>query len=160
MQDQNLLQIETYGERRKNLAKSADVLSKYFRKWAVIFPNHPTGAQAVALYLELLSDLTPDQIEAGCGEAGKTAEQFPKPGHIRAAVPAVHSAFLGLPQLTYPRVSEEEREEALEYSATLRRLLANTPPKAPAEKRQRLNVVPPRFTVDEQKEVLRKKGYL
>jgi len=160
MQDQNRLQIETSGERRKNLAKSADVLSKFFRKWAVIFPNHPTGAQAVALYLETLNDLTPDQIEAGCREAAKTAEQFPKPGHIRAAVPAVHSVFLGLPQLTYARISEEEREEALEYSAALRKMLVKTPQNALAEKTKRLNVVPPRLTVDEQKEVLRKKGYL
>ena len=160
MQDQNRLQTETSGERRKNLAKSADVLSKFFRKWAVIFPNHPTGGQALALYLEALKDLTPDQIEAGCREASKTAEQFPKPGHIRAAVPAVRSAFLGLPQLTYPRISEEEREEALEYSAALREVLAKTPPKALAEKRKPFNVVPPRFTGDEQKEALRKKGYL
>lgn len=160
MQDQNRLQIETSGERRKNLAKSADVLSKFFRRWAVIFPNHPTGKQAVMLYLEALNDLTPDQIEAGCTEATKVAEQFPKPGHIRAAVPTVDRVFLGPPRLTYPEVSQEERESALEYSAALRSVLAKAPSKAPEERKKRLNPPPSKFTVEQQREILRTKGYL
>jgi hypothetical protein len=103
---------------------------------------------AVAAYQEALSDLTSEQIEAGCAEAIKTAEQFPKPGHIRAAVPAVHGGFLGLPQLTYPETSEEEREEALEYSAALRTALAKAPPNVPAKKRTGFNPPPSRYTFD------------
>jgi hypothetical protein len=162
MQNQNRLPTETLGERRKNLAKSADVLSKFFRRWAVIFPNHPTGGEALAYYLEALSDLTADQIEAGCAEAIKTAEQFPKPGHIRAVVPAVQHIFLGVPQLTYPAVSPEEREEALEYSEALRTTLVKSPRIGPVATKDKPKVaVPPsRFTIEEQKEILRKKGHL
>src|SRR5215469_1851055 len=100
MQNPNHSKSGTSEEGRKNLARSADVLAKHFQKWSVIFPNHPTGGKAVALYLEDLDDLTPDQIEAGCREAAKMAEQFPKPGHIRNAVPQTHNVFLGPPQLT------------------------------------------------------------
>ncbi len=159
MQRQNPLQIETFGERRKNLARSADVLSKFFRKWAVIFPNHPTGAQAVAFYLEALSDLTPEQLETGCTEAIQTAEQFPKPGHIRAAVPVLHSAFLGPPMLTYPEVSEEDRQAGLEYSAAVRAALAKSPRQVQI-KAKPFNLPPSRLTTEEQKDVLKRKGYL
>jgi hypothetical protein len=107
-----------------------------------------------------IEDLTPDQIEAGCTEATKVAEQFPKPGHIRAAVPTVRSVFLGPPQLSYPEVSQEERDSALEYSAALRRVLAKAPSKAPEEKKKWLNPPPSKFTVEQQREILRTKGYL
>jgi hypothetical protein len=159
MENQNHSRSVTSEERRKNLARSADVLSRFFRKWAVIFPNHPTGGQAVAHYLEALSDLSPDQIESGCAEAIKTAEQFPKPGHIRAAVPVVHGVFLGLPQLSYPEISKEEREEALKYSAALRAALAKSPRSRP-QKRRPLTLPASQFTIEQQREVLKRKGYL
>ena len=76
------------------------------------------------VYLEALSDLSPEQIEAGCENALKTAEQFPKPGHIRKSVPFDKSIFLGPPMLTYsePPLSPQEREEAIaEQKAELRR---------------------------------------
>ena len=163
MENRSLLQSGTSAEPRKNLAKSADVLSRFFKKWTVIFPNHPTGAQAVAIYLDALSDLTADQIEAGCIEAGKTAEQFPKPGHIRNAVPATtHGSFLGLPQLTYPEVSQEERDAALEYSAALRKVLGKARPApvvVPTKKKTFAPAQPP-VGIEDQKEILRRKGYL
>lgn len=160
MASQNLLRIETCEEPRKSLARSADVLSKFFREWAVIFPNHPTGAQAVACYLEALRDLNPDQIEAGCKEAIKVAQQFPKPGHIRAAVPVTQNIFLGPRQLTYPEVSKEDREAALEYSAALRRQLGIG--REPTAAKMKTIPVPSSSvsSIEEQKEILRRKGYL
>jgi len=160
MEVQSHSQSGTSEERLKNLARSADVLAKYFQKWSVVFPNHPTGGRAVAIYVEALSDLTPDQIEAGCAEAIKTAEQFPKPGHIRAAVPTVQTIFLGPSQLTYPETTQEERDAALEYSAPLRARLAASPRKELSIGRKQINLPPSKFSVDEQKEILRRKGYL
>jgi hypothetical protein len=106
--------------------------------------------------------LTADQIELGCAAAIKTAEQFPKPGHIRAAVPAVQHIFLGLPQLSYPEVSSGERQEALEYSTALRAALSKSPANRPPSQAQKktLSLPPPQFTIEEQKEVLKRKGYL
>ena len=117
---------DTSAEHKKNLAMSADVLSRHFRKWAMIFPNHPATKETVAFYLEALSDLTPEQIDLGCAQAIKTAEQFPKPGHIRAAVPVVHEMFLGPRRPKYldePPTSEAERMDALEFSSKLREKL-------------------------------------
>jgi hypothetical protein len=112
----------------------------------------------VAIYVEALSDLTPDQIEAGCAEATRIAEQFPKPGHIRAAVPPLHYTFLGLPQLTYPVIPQEEREEALAFSAAVRERLQIVP-KQSVPPKKKFTSRPSLHSVEEQKEMLRKKGY-
>lgn len=109
------------------------------------------------VYLEALADLSPAQIDRGCQEAIKSAEQFPKPGHIRAAIPIDRSTFLGPPMLTYPEISEEEREEALKFSEQLRENLGPTPP---CEKKKQIPVQPSKLTLSEQKEILRRKGYL
>ena len=104
----------------------------------------------MAFYLEALSDLTAAQIDAGCREAIRTAEVFPKPGHIRKAVPYSHEdALSGPPQLTYPDVTAEDREEALKYSEALKSALSKTKP-----------VKGSKLTIDEQKAILRAKGFL
>lgn len=165
MDNQNLLQRGTSEERMRSLARSADVLSKYFRSWARGFPNQPIGRDTVAFYLEALSDLSPEQIESGCREAIKTAEVFPKPGHIRSAIPFDETLFLGPRQLTYPEVTQQERDEALKFSEALASVIqkerAKYPPtKTAAAIAKKLNIPPTRLTLEQQKEILRKKGYL
>ena len=98
----------------------------------MIFPNNPTDKETIALYLEALDDLTPEQIETGCIEASKSATQFPKPGHIRAGVPVVREMFLGPGRPAYldePPMTDEDRAAALEYSAKLREKLNLKPPR-------------------------------
>lgn len=144
------------------MAKCADVLSKYFQRWSLLSPNQPTGRAPLMVYLEALSDLTPNQIEIGCREAEKLAERFPWPGHIRKALEAsLHSEseeFLGLPLLAYTPVSQEDRDEALKFSAALKEALAKLPA-APASK-QKITIRPSILSLDEQKKILRKEGFL
>jgi hypothetical protein len=95
----------------------------------VIFPNHPAKAVTLAVYLEALGDLTPEQLEIGCREATSAAEQFPKPGHIRKAheqnAENAGEVFLGPRLLEYDAkpLSEEEKKQAAEDSERLRKLL-------------------------------------
>lgn len=167
---QNHLRNGTSESRRRNLAKCADVLGEYFQKWSKVFPNQPTGAAALAVYLEALSDLSPEQIEDGCAEATKTAEQFPKPGHIRHAVPFDRSVFMGPPQIEYPPVTDEERAAGLEFSKALREVIHKKQKANPSVKtatvslrtlqRKWAKVPQSQLTVEQQKEILRKKGLL
>lgn len=161
---QNRSRRETSAERTKNLAKSADVLSKHFRKWARAFPNQPIGRETVLVYLEALADLSPEQIDAGCANAIKTEEVFPKPGHIRAAVPFDKSIFLGPPMLEYTEtLTPEEREEAIKESAKFRAAIQKQfEPKKPDP--PTLKKIPPLATptrsIEEQKAELRQRGFL
>ena len=61
------------------------MLERWFLKWSDAFPSHPVTKIQVGTYLEALDNLTPEQLEIGCREATRHAEQFPKPGHIRKA---------------------------------------------------------------------------
>jgi hypothetical protein len=103
--------------------------------------------------------MTWEQIDQGCREATRTAEQFPKPGHIRAAFKATQEQciFLGPRQLAYPEISQEEREEALKFSEELKKKLGPVEPK-PGSKI--LTVRPSILSLDEQKRILREKGLL
>jgi hypothetical protein len=80
------------------------------------------------MYLEALGDLTSDQIEYGCMMAGRVAEQFPKPGHIRSKAESCESSEWvgnGPRQLQYTeKMTAQEREEALGQCADLRKKLA------------------------------------
>jgi hypothetical protein len=81
----------------------------------------------VATYLEALDDLTPNELEIGCREATRKAEQFPKPGHIRAALYAVGTDEQRHERPSYldePPLSAEEREEAVKFSQAFRELMA------------------------------------
>ena len=157
---QNRLPRGTSEERTKNLAKSADVLSRHFRKWARVFPNQPIGRETVLVYLEALADLSPEQIDAGCENAIKTAERFPAPGHIRKAVPFDdRTSYLGPRLLNYTEtLTPEERAEALKFSEALKKKLGVIPAK-PAEPKK-LTIVPSLRSIEEQKAELRRKGFL
>lgn len=113
--------------RKQRLAKSAVVLTQWFRKWSDSFPSHDVTKLQMATYLEALDDLTPGQLEIGCREATRKAEQFPKPGHIRSALYAA-----GVDEQRHERpkyldetpLTAEEREEAASFSKAYRELLA------------------------------------
>jgi hypothetical protein len=78
-------------------------------------------------YAEALDDLSPEQIDSGCREAARTAEQFPKPGHIRKGYESnlQNSPFLGPPLIDYgkPTLTAEDYEACSTYSAQLREVL-------------------------------------
>jgi hypothetical protein len=115
----------------KSWTNSIDVLTWYFKDWAVVFPNHLTGSASLKVYLEALSDLTPSQIERGCWEAQKTMEEFPKPGHIRkglARAARLERDFerLGPPLIRWNEsdsMTAQERKTAADQCAELRRRL-------------------------------------
>jgi hypothetical protein len=118
--------------RRKRLALCADVLTKWFTKWSEVFPTHEVTKIQMATYVEALDDLSVELIEAGCREATRTAEQFPKPGHIRKAIEKIQAAqtvndrvfLLGPPAEKYPEITQEERDAAIEYGEELKKQLA------------------------------------
>ena len=85
------------------------------KKWSHAFPTHPVSEKQILVYVEALDDMTPDELEFGCREATRTAEQLPKPGHIRTAAEAYRapddrSQFLG-PALDWNPELEKERIE-------------------------------------------------
>lgn len=138
------LSLSTSGgaeNRKKSLAKLALVLAPWFQKWADAFPSHEVTKLQMATYLEALDDFTPGQLEIGCKEATRRAEQFPKPGHIRSAFYAVgwdeqrheRPAYLDDPPL-----SAEEREEGARYSQAFRELLAEKDAEMAAAKKELL----------------------
>lgn len=115
----------------------------------------------IAVYLEALSDLSPKAIEFGCIEATRTAERFPWPGHIRKAAESYHGnreEFLGPRLLSYPEISQEERDEALKFSDSLKKQLEPIPP--PPAEAKKLTIVPSHLSLDEQKAELRRRGLL
>lgn len=128
-EDRHELSPSTNGageNRRKHLAKLALVLERWFQKWGDAFPSHEITKLQVATYTEALDDLTPEQLEIGCREATRKAEQFPKPGHIRSALYAA-----GVDEQRHERpkyldeapLTPEEREEAATFSKAYRELL-------------------------------------
>jgi hypothetical protein len=113
--------------------------------------------------LEALSDLSPEQIDAGCENAIKTAEQFPKPGHIRAAVPFDRTIFLGPPLLEYAEtLTAEEREAAIKecanFKAEIQKHFEPRKPTPPKSKKIPLLAAPRSITA--QLEELRRRGFL
>lgn len=125
-EDRNLSTNGASENRKKRLAKLALVLTQWFRKWGDAFPSHEVTKLQVATYLEALDDLTPEQLEIGCREATRTAEQFPKPGHIHAALYAVGWDEQRRERPSYldeSPISAEEREQALKSSEAMRAVL-------------------------------------
>jgi hypothetical protein len=110
--------------------------------------------------LEALADLSPEQIDAGCENAIKTAERFPAPGHIRKAVPFDdRTSYLGPPLLEYNEtLTPEERAEALKFSEALKKKLGI--PAKPVAEPKKLTIVPSLLSLEEQKAELRRKGFL
>jgi hypothetical protein len=147
-------------ERKERLAKSALVLTAYFKRWSLVFPTHEVSKDQLKVYLMDLDDLLPTELEIGCREASRVAEQFPKPGHIRRALHESLShreEMLGPPRLEYPPVSEEERLEALKFSDKLKRELGIKPAEPQGKK---VRVFPPPKPIEQQKRELRERGYL
>ena len=146
---------------RKRFAESTKVLTSWFQKWNHAFPSHGVTELQIAVYVEALDDLSPEQIDRGCREATRTAEQLPKPGHIRTALlnAEAESRFvgLGLPLLAYPEISQEERDEALKFSEELKKKLG---PPSQKNERPKLTVRPSTLSVEEQKRILRERGLL
>lgn len=108
------------GESRKlRLAKLALALEPWFHKWRAAFPTHAQSKLQMATYIEALDDLTPDELDAGCREATRVAEQFPKPGHIRKGLAAAHNevGYIGGARvLNYedPGLTETQRIEIIQ----------------------------------------------
>lgn len=146
---------------RKRFAESTKVLTSWFQKWNHAFPSHGVTELQIAVYLEALDDLSPEQIDRGCREATRAAEQLPKPGHIRAALlkAEAESRFTGLgpPLLAYAEISQEERDEALKFSEELKKKLGAPSPKS---ERPKLTVRPSLLSLKEQKRLLWEKGLL
>lgn len=154
--DPKALGKETSEKRRKAAAESANVLRVYFAKWQRVFPSQPM-LPALPVYLEALSDLSPGMLEEGCKEASKRMTRFPAPGHIREAIPS-RQEYAGPPALTYPEVSQEEREQAIADTQEFkRRIMAIVRQHA---KKFSFYPPPPKRSLAEQKEILRKKGFL
>lgn len=120
--------------------------------------------EQIGVYTEALIDLSPESIEYGCAAATKTAERFPWPGHIRKAAEGYRpqddrSGFLG-PALDWNPELEKQR---IERKILFDRALANgeihqEQPKIEKKPMQRIRRG---FkSAEEQKEELRKKGYL
>ncbi len=149
---------ESEDGRKRRWALSCAVLAKWFDKWRLVFPTHEVTQRQILAYAEALDDLSPEMISAGCCEAGRTAEQFPKPGHIRRALEAnyadTETISFGPPAITYPEVSQEERDAAIEERKGFMEALK----KQLGERNRR--VIKPVKPIDQQLEDMRKGGYL
>jgi len=121
---------------------------------------------SVLAYAEDLSDMSPEQLDAACIEARRTSEFMPVSATIRKCLSKIrHSepVFLGPPLLKYPEVTAEEREAALVFSEELKKMLGRPPevkPERVKPERKTLTVRPSMLSLEEQKEELRKRGYL
>jgi hypothetical protein len=166
----NLSRREINDEASRRSRKCAEILTRWFAKWLAVFPNHPITKMQTAVYLEALSDLSPDQLEMACLAATQRAEQFPKPGHIRNAVQIDRSGeFLGPPLLEYPEISQEERDAAVaecraqlgpEWARSLRKMDGRASIARPRDIPKKIPVRPSGLSVSQQKEILKSRGFL
>jgi len=161
MEQSNPSKNDAKENRRKRLAQCADVLTKYFAKWSLLPGSNQVSKLQIAVYAEALIDLSLEALEFGCAEATRTAERFPWPGHIRKAAQMYRSdrsEFLGPPRLEYEPITQEERDAALEFSQALKKLIQGPPIREVAAKK--LTVRPSMLSLEEQKEELKRRGYL
>lgn len=163
---QNRLKNESEDDRKKRLAQLALSLSKWFTKWGNVFQTHEVTQLQILSYVEALDDLTPEEVEIGCREAGRTAEQFPKPGHIRKALlssekpekpPAM--PLLGPPLDWNPALEREriERQKLFKYSLTMG---GETSKEKESVLGQPKRIAYPPKSLEQQKEELRGKGWI
>lgn len=134
-----------------------------------IFVEHyrqPISELSTLAFYEGLKDLSPREMEAACQEALRTSEFMPVVATIRQSLERVRASradreeYAGVPLLTYPEVSQEERERALaETEETKRKIMSIVRDHA---KKIRFPLTSPASarTLAEQKEILRKKGFL
>jgi hypothetical protein len=148
-------------------ARKTQTHSKAFldvlRKHLAIFGEHyrqPITELSVLAYAEDLADLTPDQLDAACIEARRTSEFMPVSATIRHCLSKIRSSepvYLGPRLLQYPEIAAEEREAALVFSEELKKKLG---PPEPKPGRKTLTVQPSMLSIEQQKEELRKRGWL
>ena len=154
---------EISGSRRRHLIECAEILTRWMKKWASFCQNHIVTDLEIATYVEALQDLSPERLENGCRECTKSAEGWPSPGQIRAAATRGDGTFFLGPSrpkyLDEPAMTESEREEALEFSRPLRGKLNIAPRQSTKSKRVVITNPQPK-TLEEQREILRQKGYL
>jgi hypothetical protein len=135
------------------LKKHLAILSEHYRQ--------PISELSVIAYAEDLSGLTPDQLDAACQRARQISEFMPVSAAILQAhreLQASHrQEYLGVPLLEYPPVTQEERDAALEYSEKLKTLLGAPEPKP---EKKKLTARPSLLSIDEQKRILKAKGWL
>jgi hypothetical protein len=147
----------------KNPQQQSTLFWTVLRKHLAIFGEHyrqPVTELSVIAYAEDLSDLTPEQLDAACIEARRTSEFMPVSATIRNCLSTIRSSepvYLGPPLLEYPEITAGEREAALVFSEELKKKLG---PPEPKPGRKTLTVRPSMLSVEEQKEELRKRGYL
>ncbi len=150
------------GEAKKPLQQSTRFWA-VLRKHLAIFTEHyrqPMSEISVLAYAEDLADLTPEQLNAACIEARRTSEFMPVSATIRNCLSKMRSTepvYLGPPLLEYPEITAEEREAALAFSEELKKKLGSPEPKPNGKT---LTVRPSMLSIEEQKDELRKRGYL
>jgi hypothetical protein len=134
---------------RKNLA----ILGEHYRQ--------PITKLSVIAYAEDLRGLTPAELDAACVRARQTSEFMPVSAAILKAHREIQESrrgeFLGVPLIEYPPITQEERNEALAFSEELKKKLGAAPTKP--EKRS-VPVRPSLHSLEEQKRILREKGFL
>ncbi len=158
MGNENPLSNRNEAEKRKRLANFVKVLTGYFEKWKLVFPTHEISKEQLAVYLEALDDLSLLELLNGCREVIKTAANFPKPSEIIAAAKRVYEEPLSGPKmLEYQEISKEEREEALKATEAIKKALTAGSPAKPAPVKRIVHVTK---SIEEQKEELRKRGYI
>ena len=162
MDSKNPLRNDGRENQRKQLAKCVDVLAKYFEKWSRLPGSNQVSKGQIVIYAEALADLSPEALEYGCMEATRTAERFPWPGHIRKGADGYRPAqdrseFLG-PALDWNPELEKER---LVREEAFKRALTNGEVQQEEQKPEpRKRVVHVTKPIEEQKEELRKRGWL
>lgn len=143
--------------RWRQLKACEQVLSSWIKKWTDLFPSHEVTQTQILTYIEALDDLTPEQINIGCREATRTAEQFPKPGHIRKAyLQSNDEQRHERPDYLDEIPSEEEQTARAQWREYYRRLEVTKLVEAPKIPRQFLPV----RSIQAQKAALREKGFL
>lgn len=135
------------------MKKHLAILSEHYRQ--------PISELSVIAYAEDLSGLTAQQLDGACQRARRTSEFMP----VSAAILKAHEElqgsrgdeYLGVPLIEYPPVTQEDRDAALVFSEAFRKTLG---PKEEKPARKPLTVRPSLLSIEEQKQVLKKKGWL
>lgn len=145
------------------------VLLKWLDDWVTLFPNNPVTEKLIQIYADYLSELSPNQLEIACREAGKMATVFPKPGDILAAFnglsfleEAPHNGAEYLTITADHPLEIDRAKRALQYLADKESgLIEDLQPKVTEVTGARFifKKKGPELTVEQQKEILRKKGF-
>jgi hypothetical protein len=135
------------------------VLIEYFPNWSVLFPNFLVTKEMMILYAEALQDLSPGVLEKACEAVIKKAKFFPTIGEIRELA----EGYSDMAHIGYNRYEvdpELEKERVARKEAYDRAVAACSVPKDSKPAKQ--DPVPLRgfLSAEEQKEALRKKGWL